>query len=94
MRPGGNLAWALITFLIMYTMTLAVSNAFYVFIAALRLVLPWIPETFDLSKWLSYLRFSLWFSFIVSGVLMILSLVYYKRRREAKDYIEEVVRKL
>ncbi|MEM1800848.1 MAG: hypothetical protein QXF58_03820 [Desulfurococcaceae archaeon] len=78
----------------MYTMTLAVSNAFYVFIAALRLVLPWIPETFDLSKWLSYLRFSLWFSFIVSGVLMILSLVYYKRRREAKDYIEEVVRKL
>ncbi|MEM1780231.1 MAG: hypothetical protein QXQ17_03650 [Desulfurococcaceae archaeon] len=75
-------------------MTLAVSNAFYVFIAALRLVLPWIPETFDLSKWLSYLRFSLWFSFIVSGVLMILSLVYYKRRREAKDYIEEVVRKL
>ncbi|MEM4528579.1 MAG: hypothetical protein QXS23_05255 [Desulfurococcaceae archaeon] len=94
MRPGGNLAWALITFLIMYTMTLAVSNAFYVFIAALRLVLPWIPETFDLSKWLSYLRFSLWFLFIVSGVLMILSLVYYKRRREAKDYIEEVVRKL
>lgn|GEM_PF-5868607 len=83
-----DVKWIIVTFLILYSMTLMASMLLLFSLSSLRIVLPCIPPELDLSNWLQFIYFSLIFSLGFSLTTIFLYIVKF-RRKTVDYYIKE-----